>query len=466
MGRIWIDNFFYCLALTYASGLIMFSVFRMLRNRMERHGLFLLCFRMVKIVLASYMLPVAYVALYAYMIHNDLPGNGLAPSMGYSAVLGLTPAIYYGTRVLLMAWLVFNSINIFRYGKMLMGHARLLKSAVPCNGHIEGIFRDACHSMKIRKNIKIRHSRNVRSPGLTGIVRPVILLPLEEYSDKELAIIACHELTHYIQRDVIWRHIVLAISCIYAINRKHNRLYQFLDEYSELSCDSSVIEKNGISLQEYYTTIAGLGFHSAEKKEFLPNLYENKNSLERRAIKMVKFRKNRSRRGVAAFTLLFVLCSSLLFGMTGSAGAKVYSDVYERTYSEQLEGMDSMEVGEYEEYSEPAENFLYLDEEVVEINPNQRGTGNINWGIASGSSVRTSYFYKGKGSTITIMVSVTPTSNTVKAGIIEPDGNRRYVNSSGGLVSYTFTVNKSGDHAVYIQNAGSSKVTVTGVYVN
>lgn len=91
-----------------------------------------------------------------------------------------------------------------------------------------------------------------------------------------------------------------------------------------------------------------------------------------------------------------------------------------------------------------------------------RSTGGISYTLGGGVLARTASFSKSSG-TITISVGYSPTNVTIYGGIIEPDGVRRYIASSGSL-NYSFNVAKSGTHCVYMQNPSSTAVQITGGY--
>jgi hypothetical protein len=62
------------------------------------------------------------------------------------------------------------------------------------------------------------------------------------------------------------------------------------------------------------------------------------------------------------------------------------------------------------------------------------------------------------------MVSATSSSVSFRAGIIEPDGTRRYIISSNGIAAHSFELDQDGKYSVYVQNTGSSEITVNGHY--
>ena len=65
---------------------------------------------------------------------------------------------------------------------------------------------------------------------------------------------------------------------------------------------------------------------------------------------------------------------------------------------------------------------------------------------------------------ITISLSVNPTGNKVKYGLVTPDGKLRYTYGSG-MCSHAFEVGSAGTYKIYVENISSSSITVSGGYL-
>lgn len=456
MGSNIINTFICGLIITQLSNMMMQLIFKIFLNHMERHGLFTLLYYFIKFILLSYIIPIGYAFVCIFMIYKNTALRSQR-ILGYLDILSMTPAISYTLKIMFFVWVITLLIKIIKYRKILMDNKRLLQEAEDCSKVIQKIFDEISSKMNIHSKIKVKYTSNIINPGLVGVLKPTILLPKRRhYTLKEMEVIAYHEMRHYIQKDVFWRYIMMLVDCIYILNKE--KLFYFLEEYSELSCDEHALRASGLTSAQYYMTIAEMSFHG-KRYSFVSPLYENKNSLERRVSKM-KFLSDKSHRAHSAFLSLFFICTITLFGTTSLAAEKVYSQLRDYTYVENVE--DNMqEQNHLLEYTEDSDEFL--DEAVIEISSLSRAQGIIEWyDITSGTSIRTGYHSKKIGSTITVMISA---NGKFKAGIIEPDGARRYTNSSSNMVSHTFNINKKGNHAVYVQNTGSSKITVAGVIV-
>ena len=86
-----------------------------------------------------------------------------------------------------------------------------------------------------------------------------------------------------------------------------------------------------------------------------------------------------------------------------------------------------------------------------------------NWSISTGHSATSGRFYSYNGGTISIAVNILPTNKTVRVGIVQPDGVKRYVEGNGS-VGHSFSVTQTGYHKVYIANDSGTTVTANGSY--
>ena len=87
-----------------------------------------------------------------------------------------------------------------------------------------------------------------------------------------------------------------------------------------------------------------------------------------------------------------------------------------------------------------------------------------DWEIETGHSATSTIFYASSGNSINIAVNIDPPDTTVKVGICQPDGTRRYVNGAT-TVGHSFALTQSGNYRVYVENNSGVTVTVGGSYV-
>lgn len=84
----------------------------------------------------------------------------------------------------------------------------------------------------------------------------------------------------------------------------------------------------------------------------------------------------------------------------------------------------------------------------------------IDWTVKKNVRKTTGYFKKSADTSINLGVDL---SKSGKAGILDINGNVRYV--EGKSIYYSFAITKSNYYAVFVQNPNSSSITASGYYV-
>lgn len=80
------------------------------------------------------------------------------------------------------------------------------------------------------------------SPMAAGLLRPRLLLPAEDYGERELGFILRHELTHIRRRDLWYKFLLLTAACLHWFNPLVWLLRRQGETDLELTCDDAVAE--------------------------------------------------------------------------------------------------------------------------------------------------------------------------------------------------------------------------------
>ncbi|MBR2714716.1 MAG: M56 family metallopeptidase [Ruminococcus sp.] len=88
------------------------------------------------------------------------------------------------------------------------------------------------------KNIRLIKSDVVISPMVTGLFRNTVMIPNEEYSEKELSTIFLHECTHLKNNDLLLKLLVQIYCCVFWFNPFVYLLKADMDFTLELRCDN------------------------------------------------------------------------------------------------------------------------------------------------------------------------------------------------------------------------------------
>ena len=178
------------------------------------------------------------------------PHGGTAALPAVPAPADLTPAPA-GT-LLLPRWLLLALAAVWLAGALWLLVRRLrarqalvhlVRSARPAAGEEVAHMLLYCRDLLgLKRQVEIRTSAAVRSPLVTGVLRPVILLPEETVESQDLKCLLLHELNHVRRRD-LWVRLCSAAALIV---HWYNPLFHMLDrtvrEVGEERCDEDVAQ--------------------------------------------------------------------------------------------------------------------------------------------------------------------------------------------------------------------------------
>ena len=164
----------------------------------------------------------------------------------------------------------------------------------------------------IRRRVRIRTHKNVRSPLTYGVLRPVIVLPEAEMADASLRFALLHELCHIRRCDCLWKHLAALAACIHWFNPCAWLLLTLLDRDLEISCDMQVLRRcTGDHRAEYAHILLDFAAQALSSAPLANHLSQT--PLEERIQMMMTTRKT-SIAGIA-------LATALVLGTTSAFAA-------------------------------------------------------------------------------------------------------------------------------------------------
>jgi beta-lactamase regulating signal transducer with metallopeptidase domain len=147
-------------------------------------------------------------------------------------------------QILICLWLAGVLILAIRFGRQV-ACARLLARRTSGASHprLDGLLRDARSSLRIRHEVAVRQSNEIDIPLVTGIRRPVILLPASasEWTEDELRIVLLHELAHIRRADIAVRAVAMIACAIHWFNPLVWMLASLSTRDAELAADDLVL---------------------------------------------------------------------------------------------------------------------------------------------------------------------------------------------------------------------------------
>ncbi|MDO4813126.1 MAG: M56 family metallopeptidase [Eubacteriales bacterium] len=172
----------------------------------------------------------------------------------------------------------------------------------------------------------------VSTPALTGLIRPKLLLPHEDYTEIELRFILRHELTHLKHRDILYKLILIFANALHWFNPLVYLMLRAADEDIELSCDSAVTRNMEKAERAAYSETLLKAVRSKGDTVVLTSCFGSTvERLKRRITNILDGRKKRRGVGVAAFILIAAVALGAAIGFAPAKSAPkthgAYADV-------------------------------------------------------------------------------------------------------------------------------------------
>ncbi len=313
----------------------------------------------------------------------------------------------------------------------------------------------------------IRICEETISPSIMGMFHPVLLLPNNEYSVKELTFILRHELVHYKRCDIWYKLFILIVNSIHWFNPFVWLMRHESNVDLELSCDDEVI--NGTAIEErkaYSETIFACIHQQKERRSALTTyFFGGTKTLKERFENILSLRKKRngSILVIVLMVIIFGIGSFIVF--TDSNKENPVSEILEQDNEVTAEVSNNIENSSDLSDSEPTDiintqefDKNYIDTEQVEaviINDHNSvylgniGTQNISMAIyRDGEQLTASYITQNEEDgeinlrgTVQIntasFILYSEDNDTIFTGTIKPD------TEEGELLEGTYTSSKN-----------------------
>lgn len=451
-------NLFYMILVTTFTGSILTVAWFVTSYLLDKTGHIDLSYSLSKIVVIFWIIPVTY------MIIKLIDGVGFV-WLGYS--FDVSPVIVIVAKCIAGVWMTGIVVGMVVYIRKRIKLSKSSRQAFVCDNKTEMFFTQLKEELGLgKRRIKLRQSYSTTTAYVTGVVIPCVVINAERFTEKELKVIFSHELTHILHKDIFFRYLIAIASVLNFFNPVMWIFSKTFIKYSEYACDYSVcVRADG--LREYYGILLGMAIKNKNLMDILSaSLYENKSSLRERLEHVMKsFNVEKKSKSVAvilsamffAISILAVGGASTLVVKASVKAADVTVDVEQNTYTEIVEY--------YEAPNEDNDGFTVVDGD--DVNPDEIATyassGTISWNIYAGVRRTTSSFYASDGQRIVTSIFSVDPSHTVRVGIIQPDGSKRYVLLNNNN-AYVFELTMSGFYQVYIINDSTEKIHVEGSY--
>ncbi|WP_315107811.1 M56 family metallopeptidase [Clostridium intestinale] len=193
---------------------------------------------------------------------------------------------------------------------------------------IEKILNKERKALNITKDIRVRIVNGISSPALIGLFRATIILPKQEFSNKELSLIFRHELIHFKRKDNIIKLLMILGAAIHWFNPLIYLFRKLFNEQCELSCDEKVISESKIEdIKEYALLLVKSAKHKNTLKiSIMSSQLANKkiNITKRRVENMLSLRSKK--KGIVAGVVMLTVMGGTLFTLNTNKVLAVTND--------------------------------------------------------------------------------------------------------------------------------------------
>lgn len=179
-----------------------------------------------------------------------LPTEESAAEAGQTAPAAASAVRTIPVTALLSALWLFGALAaaLVQGGGYLLARRRLLRDARPDLEAEEQAGQTAA-GLGLKRAVPVRRSRQVRTPMVLGLLRPVLLLPEGQAVDE---VVLCHELTHLKRLDLAYKALLVAACWLHWFNPLVWWMSRAASENLELCCDDDVAAGRDAAFRRKY----------------------------------------------------------------------------------------------------------------------------------------------------------------------------------------------------------------------
>lgn len=154
----------------------------------------------------------------------------------------------------------------------------------------------------------------VSTPMLTGLFKPVILLPEKPIEDDEMELILEHELTHYKHKDLLINLIGVIALCIHWFNPILYLCMPAIYGDGESYCDETVLKNKDLDYRRFYGEVIISMIEASPQKQIALStcFYAKKLNIKRRLFNIMENHGKRKKLSISSVTL--ILCLTIVSG--------------------------------------------------------------------------------------------------------------------------------------------------------
>lgn len=411
----------------------------------------------LRMVCVTYLIPIGYTAI-LLSEHRWLKGWGSVWKLYFARTRYITGLV----QILAIVWFSIASFRILMRFLQNMVWCRKLEDNIPIEGELAAeVFCKVCKDLGIPEG-KVSLQRNplMKSPMIVGVFKSQVLLPEQDYTEKDLQLIFYHELSHYKHHDLRWKVLVIIITMIQGFNLMVYPLISIVSFWSECMADVSALEASGslFTAKQYFAKIESLMPESTDRKKdkyLFAALYRSDKTMVRRVEFVQRYQHARkcSKRAAGGLLTAFFVVSMMIAIEAGIRMADLHKFVYRVTEnaSEIQIAVDGIE-----EHYVDREGWV-CNQQLTNTSSetDQKLNGDIfhcmDLKVEPNSCWITSNFQLEAGQSIDVNAGVRFLWVDYWIGVLSEDGLACYIQADG-FVSHIFHIEKAGKYRVFIKN--------------
>ena len=238
--------------------------------------------------------------------------------------------------IVTLVWIIGSLIFIFvhlisysHYKRQVLKNGKMIKET----RILSQIFR-LKRELHIRRTVCVMEYDEAESPMIIGFIKPVLVLPKEQYNSEDLFFILKHELVHFKRGDVYLKLLFVTANAVHWFNPIIWIMQKEAVIDMELSCDERVTQGTSFELRKAYTeTLLSMLHKQCVRKTVLSTQFYGGKKIMKKRFKNILIR-NRKKNGISILICAVVL--SITLGML--VGCSVTK---ENTEKENIENEDT-----------------------------------------------------------------------------------------------------------------------------
>ena len=217
----------------------------------------------------------------------------------------------------IVVWLIGAIVVFAKYMLEYRKFCKLLKrwSSPVEDEDIIRIFRLTKLKLDIEnKDIGLIRSKYVNTPMLTGLIRPMVVIPEKEIDETDMKLIIEHELTHYKHKDLYVNLLSILVLCFHWFNPIMYYCMPVIQGDGELYCDETVLKNKNMNYRKTYGKMIINMIPTSHTKQVALStcFYSKKLSVKRRLINIMK--NNKTMKKISTLSILGILGATVLSG--------------------------------------------------------------------------------------------------------------------------------------------------------